>query len=330
MAIALTLAVASALLSAGLVALVRRYALAHAILDHPNARSAHHAPMPRGGGLGIVLTVLAGLPALGAAGVLSTAALWALLPSGAALAAIGWWDDRHATPAWLRAMVHAAAAGWLLAWLGLPAWPDLPAGLRWALWMTGLVWAVNLFNFMDGLDGLAGAEAVFVALFSGTLLMAMDQPGPALAAVLIAAASLGFLYWNRPPARIFMGDVGSGFLGLMLGALLLLPSHGLPAFFWSFLILSALFWVDATLTLLARALRGERWYAAHSQHAYQHLARRWGSHRRVLLAATALNALWLLPLALLAWRAPAWGPGVLALAVSPLAGLWWRAGGGRP
>lgn len=323
--------VLSALLAGGLVGLVRRYVVAHAILDHPNARSAHHAPMPRGGGLGIVLTVLCGLLVLGAAGVLSARALAGLLPSGVALAAIGWWDDRHATPAWLRAMVHVAAAVWLLAWLGLPEWPaPLPAGLRWTLWTLGLVWAVNLFNFMDGLDGLAGAEAVFVALVAGMLLMVMNQPGPALAATLIAAASLGFLYWNRPPARIFMGDVGSGFLGLMLGALPLLAPQDPSAFFWPFLILGALFWVDATLTLLARVLRGERWYAAHSQHAYQHLARRWGSHRRVLLAATAVNALWLLPLALLAWRVPAWGPGVLALAVSPLALLWWRAGGGRP
>lgn len=324
------LAVLAFLASVMLVAWVRHYALAHAVLDHPNARSAHAVPTPRGGGLAIVAVVVAGMLWLGLSDELPVQVLAGFVPAALAVAGVGWLDDRRGLAARWRAGVHVLASAWLLLWLGVPAWPDfLPLVLRALSWLLALVWLINLINFMDGLDGLAASEVIFISTASAGFLMAVVAGPASLLAILLAVASLGFLVWNHPPARIFMGDVGSGFLGLALGALLLLSGPDLPRLVWPFLILGAAFWVDATATLLWRMRSGERWYAAHSQHAYQHLARRWQSHRAVLWAEMGLNIFWLLPLALAAWTMPSLAPGLTFLAILPLLFAWWRLGGGR-
>jgi Fuc2NAc and GlcNAc transferase len=124
------------------------------------------------------------------------------------------------------------------------------------------------------------------------------NPVARLAPIVLAAATLGFLFWNWPPAKIFMGDTGSGFLGLMLGALSIEAAHGAAALFWGWVILLGVFVVDATLTLLHRLIRHERVYEAHRSHAYQHAATRWG-HARVTVASGFINICWLLPVAML-------------------------------
>jgi Fuc2NAc and GlcNAc transferase len=163
-----------------------------------------------------------------------------------------------------------------------------------------LVWLLNLYNFMDGIDGLAGIEALIVGA-GGTAvywLAGLPTTGDGGLPVLLAAATLGFLVWNLPPARIFMGDAGSGFLGLMLGTLSLQAAVTRPVLLWCWLVLLGVFIVDATVTLIRRLLRGERVHEAHRSHAYQHASRELGGHRPVTLAVAAINVFWLLPWAL--------------------------------
>lgn len=322
--------------SALLTGLVRRYALARSILDVPNARSSHTAPTPRGGGVAIVAATLAGLPVLAAAGALSWAALWALAGAGGLVALIGFLDDHGHIAARWRLLAHFAAAAWALAWLG-GAPPLLLFGAQVDLgWLgTGLaavylVWLLNLYNFMDGIDGIASVEAIAVGV-GGALLHALaGDPALAMAPLLLAAAAGGFLLWNFPPARIFMGDAGSGFLGVVLGVLSLQAAWHAPQLLWSWAILLGVFVVDATLTLLRRLLRGEKVYEAHRSHAYQHASRRFGRHLPVTLAVAAIDLLWLLPIAL--WVGMGGLDGLLgvALAYLPLVVLALKFRAGQP
>jgi Fuc2NAc and GlcNAc transferase len=214
------------------------------------------------------------------------------------------------------------------------AWPALPQG-GWPWWagavlaVLGLAWLLNLFNFMDGIDGLAGLQAVCVSVGGACLAWLAGAPDAGRAPLLLAAASAGFLVWNRPPARIFMGDVGSGFLGLMLGVLALDAARVRPGLLWGWAVLLAVFVADASVTLLRRALRGERLSAAHRSHAYQRLVRRWGGHRPVTVLVGAIDVLWLLPLALATVHWPAAAAALTALAYAPLLVGVWCLGAGR-
>ncbi|EHQ53689.1 putative group 4 glycosyl transferase [Ectothiorhodospira sp. PHS-1] len=333
MSAGLLLILVAAPLCLWLTGILRRYALSRNLLDVPNARSSHRLPTPRGGGLAIVLVVLGMLPVLWLLGWLEAGALIGLWGSGLLVALVGWLDDHgHVRVSW-RLLTHFAAAGWGLVWLGgLPPLPMMGAvwDMGWAghlLAMVYLVWVLNLYNFMDGIDGIAGIEAVTVCV--GAVLLswlAVGQAGLPAAGVtgVLAAACAGFLFWNFPRARIFMGDGGSGFVGLMLGLLSIQAAWVAPELFWAWVILLGVFVVDATLTLVRRVVRGVPFHQAHRSHAYQHAARRLGRHPPVSLAVGALNLFWLLPLGVLVVLG--WLDGVLGvlLAYLPLAWLAWR------
>lgn len=288
---------------------LRRYALARSLIDIPNARSSHTVPTPRGGGVAIVVSFLLALPLLAAMGLVAWPLVWALLGSGAGVAVLGFLDDHGHIAARWRLLGHFAAAIWALFWLGgLPAVNVLGFTLElgWlghALAAVYLVWLLNLYNFMDGIDGIASVEAICVCL-GGALLFTLlgfggsAQPTGMFAVLLLVAAVTGFLFWNFPPARIFMGDAGSGFLGITLGVLSLQAAWTAPQLLWSWLILLGVFIVDATFTLLRRLLRGDKVYEAHRSHAYQYASRRAGRHLPVTLAVVGLNLIWLLPIAL--------------------------------
>lgn len=231
----------------------------------------------------------------------------ALFGAGFGIATIGFLDDHGHIAARWRLLGHFAAASWILYWLGgFP--PLLLLGTTLDMGWFGhilaaiyLVWMLNLYNFMDGIDGIAGIEAITVCL-GGVLLLfclgkGLDNEGIWVLAVL-ASAVLGFLIWNFPPAKIFMGDAGSGFLGVVLGALSVKAAWVAPELFWSWLILLGIFVVDATFTLLRRLLRGDRIYEAHRSHAYQYASRYFGRHLPVTLGVFFINVLWLFPFAL--------------------------------
>lgn len=291
-------------ISFGLTYGLRRYALVHSLIDIPNFRSSHSVPTPRGGGVAIVISFLLALAALtlfeGIDGKLSLA----LMGAGIGVAILGFLDDHGHIAARWRLLGHSAAAVWALYWLGgLP--PLLLFGYSLELGWLGhvlatvyLVWLLNLYNFMDGIDGIASVEAICVCV-GGALLYELLGLGTATwLPLLLAAGVLGFLFWNFPPARIFMGDAGSGFLGVILGVLTIHAAWLAPQLFWSWLILLGVFVVDATYTLLKRLLRGEKVYEAHRSHAYQAASRKHGGHLPITLMVLAINVFWLLPIAL--------------------------------
>ncbi|MEE4719190.1 glycosyltransferase family 4 protein [Pseudomonas alliivorans] len=296
----MTIALASLLLTA----LLRRYALSRSLLDVPNARSSHSIPTPRGGGVAIVVAFLLAIVVLAGTGQISVATSMAIVGAGGMVAVIGFMDDHGHIAARWRLLGHFAAAVWALVWSGGLA-PLSVMGTTVDLGVVGqicavfyLVWMLNLYNFMDGIDGIASVEAVTVCGGIG-LVYALSGFGELLWGPLILAASVvGFLYWNFPPARIFMGDAGSGFLGIALGMLSLQAAWASPQLFWAWLILLGVFVVDATVTLLRRLVRREKVYEAHRSHAYQFASRRLGGHLPVTLAVGLINVCWLLPVAL--------------------------------
>jgi Fuc2NAc and GlcNAc transferase len=296
-------ALASWLLTAGF----RRYALRSALLDVPNERSLHRTPVPRGGGAAVVLVTLAGLAVGAICSAIPADVAWGLGGGGALVAAVGWRDDRRGVGAAARALVHAIAAVWAVFWVWGEPTPLAAAGVVW------IVWAINLYNFMDGIDGLAGTEAVSVGIIGGALLLTAGRPDLAIVALLLAAAAAGFLGWNWPPARIFMGDVGSGFLGFAFGTLALASDRAGAVPFTLWLLLLGVFVFDATVTLIRRMVRGERWYQAHRTHGYQRLVQAGRSHAAVTGAALVVN----IGLGGLAWWAQT---GRVSLTAAVLAG----------
>lgn len=289
----------SLLLTAGL----RRYALARSVIDIPNARSSHTVPTPRGGGVAIVLTFLLVVVGLMLLGVGQLSVLVALAGGGGLIAIIGFMDDHGHIAARWRLLGHFLAAAWILGWMG--GLPPLPL-FGWSLdlgWLGGLlatvylVWLLNLYNFMDGIDGIASVEAITACLSAAWLYWLAGFDTAAVLPLLLAAAVAGFLFWNFPPAKIFMGDAGSGFIGIVLGGLSLQAAWMSPPMFWCWLILLGVFIVDATYTLVRRLLRGDKVYEAHRSHAYQFASRRYGKHLPVTLTVAAINLCWLLPIA---------------------------------
>ncbi|WP_449123542.1 MraY family glycosyltransferase [Pseudomonas sp. MPG01] len=303
---------------------LRRYALSRSLMDIPNARSSHSVPTPRGGGVAIVLAFTLALGMLLFAGLMSSSAFFAIAGGGALIAVIGFMDDHGHIAARWRLLGHFAASTWLLFWLGgLPA-VEIWGGtfdLGWfghVLAAFYLVWLLNLYNFMDGIDGIAGVEAVCVCLGACVLYWLVDAAALIWAPLMLAAAVMGFLCWNFPPAKIFMGDAGSGFLGVVLGGLSLQAAWHDPSLFWGWLILLGVFIVDATFTLFRRLLRGDKLYEAHRSHAYQFASRQFGRHLPVTLATGLINLCWLLPIAVGVTRFGLGGVWGVLLAYIPL------------
>ncbi len=308
---------------------VLTYLRRHAILDHPNARSSHRVPTPRGGGLALIAVLVGIWAVITALAPDAPAGIWRVLAGAIVLAAIGWRDDRGGLPPLLRLIVQiGAVALGLSAFAGtgpvfqglLPITLDrLAAGFLW-------LWFLNLFNFMDGIDGLTGGETVALGIGIAAVAAAMSAGHPlSLYGLAAAGAALGFLWWNWHPARVFMGDVGSVPLGYLLGWLLLaLASHG---FWMPALILPLYYLADATLTLLRRLLRGERVWEAHREHFYQRAVQAGLSHGAVVAVVLAAEAA-LIGLAAWPARTATWL--VLPLAAGVVAALLAFLGRRRP
>jgi Fuc2NAc and GlcNAc transferase len=308
---------AGLLLGWALLALVRRPDL----LAAPNARSSHARPTPTMGGAVMVVIVLAYFVTLTNA---DAQLGWGWTACLAGVALIGLWDDLSDLSARVRISVHIACAVGLLVVMDLhasaPVW-------QFVLLAFALVWMINLYNFMDGIDGYAGVQCLLFCV--GAQIVGLGVPGWSGDLMwLLAGAALAFLGFNWPPARIFMGDVSSGFLGLLLG--------GLALHFWQVnsvplvasLILLAVFWFDATYTLCVRILTGQEFTQAHRQHLYQQLAGRRG-HLWMTGVFIAYAAVWLVPLAVSTVTFPEYQYLALLLAVLPIAAACVRFGAGR-
>jgi Fuc2NAc and GlcNAc transferase len=307
------------------------------VLDVPNERSSHTAPIPRGGGLAIVIAFVVFLLVNSRFGFASIegAVCGALVIGGLIIAVIGVLDDLNHIPAKWRFLAHFVAV--IIALSLLPSFPPISsAGLTlksdiavFALLAVSLIWFVNLYNFMDGTDGIAGIEAI-TALAGGALILTIrgEADWPLILGFLAACVS-GFLVWNWSPAKVFMGDGCSGFLGFTLGLLAIATSTSEAINVWSWLILFGVFIVDATTTLITRLVRREKWYEAHRSHAYQILSRRFGSHQNVSIGVLIVNIIWLLPLAFVAAAYPDWSQPICCIALLPLLILAIRVGAGR-
>jgi UDP-N-acetylmuramyl pentapeptide phosphotransferase/UDP-N-acetylglucosamine-1-phosphate transferase len=269
------------------------------LLDHPNERSLHTRPTPRTGGVAIVIGVFVGGIALslGAIDGIPREAFW-LGGSAAVLALVSFVDDRRHVPVVYRLGAHAVAAGLLvLSGLLVKSVPlpgfggDLPVWVCALATVLFVVWMINLYNFMDGMDGFAGGMAVFgFGAFATLGGMAGNEVFAVLNMVVVAAAA-GFLVFNFPPARIFMGDTGSSTLGFLAAGMALWADRSGIAPLWVSVIVFLPFISDATVTLIRRVLRGDRVWEAHRTHFYQRLVRLGWGHRRTVLVEYGLMAL---------------------------------------
>jgi len=291
------------------------------ILDHPNARSSHTQPTPRGGGIVVVAVLIAALWTIHLANGAPLRHVAIVTLELAALGLVSWIDDRRGAPVWLRLAVQLAAVSAGLANIGLAAFAErngvspwllaIPLGLAW-------MWFVNLYNFMDGIDGIAGTEtaSIGVGLVAVAVVTLGSVAGQGLMGLALAGAAIGFLVWNWHPARIFLGDVGSVPLGFLVGGLLIeaaLAGQWAPA-----LILPLYYLADATYVLVRRALAGQKPWQAHKTHFYQRAHQGGLSHGQVSLCVGGLNAVLI---ALAAFAGLGWTWLALALAAAAVVAL---------
>jgi Fuc2NAc and GlcNAc transferase len=299
------------LFSIVVTAIYINYSIKNEIIDIPNDRSSHTHPTPRGGGISISLSIIIGAIITYYLGFLSIFEFAAIFGSILIIAIVGWFDDHNDISFYWRIIFYSVASIWCMFWVGsldsikigsiiLPM--SLPVGS--VVTFLGLVWFTNLYNFMDGTDGLAAIQAICAALFSGILLLYTKHDGLALISFIILSSCVGFLYWNFPPAKIFMGDIGSCVLGFTFGLLAVMSdlSGAIPVSVWC--ILLSVFICDSTFTLLKRILDGDKWYSAHRSHAYQRLAQMGMSHKKLALMIFLTNILVIWPIAYLAYMMP--------------------------
>jgi Fuc2NAc and GlcNAc transferase len=332
----------SFLLTCLIAYLICQYALNKNLLDIPNERSSHEIPTPRGGGLSVVIVFLITLLGLQQFNLISLEnnTLIGIVVSSLLVTSVGFWDDHQSIPAHWRFGVHIIASLIILVCL-----PQLPAlnffGVTLNLSIFGyifytlvLAWLLNLYNFMDGIDGFASSEAISVSLSAALLLLIQGDTQWSLILTFLSICVAGFLIWNWPHAKIFMGDACSGFLGFILGVLALMTTLDGMINLWSWFILLAIFITDSSVTLGSRLLKGEKWYQAHRTHAYQCYAiqlikkfeqtnleksiARTYAHRQINFGLILTNIFWLLPWAMMASFYPSWRFIAMLFAYTPL------------
>ena len=318
----------AALVTWMLVRLALKLLVAYNVLDRPDKRSSHKGTVPTGGGIAVICVVLPGWIFLALiTGTLGEIRI--IVASAAILAGISFIDDIRQVPQWVRLAAHVSAVTLGLILLPdsallfdglLPHWADrLATGVTW-------VWFINLFNFMDGIDGLTGVETIAVAggLATALLITTSGEGGDwsrAPLAAVLAGAAAGFLVLNWQPARLFLGDTGSVPLGYLLGWLLVW-SACVAGLWWLALVLPLYYWADATTTLLARGAKGEKIWRAHRHHAYQVAVQAGASHATVAGFIALINvALVLLALLALVRVIPVWSTITLAVVLTSMA-LW--------
>jgi len=283
------------------VFLYRKLAIRKDILSNPNFRTLHEQPVPRGGGIIFSLIFVASVFWLWLLNYLSNNLFLVLGVGGCAATLFGFIDDVKDIRASRKLAIQIFLSGWVLFWLnreGLLQVDWLPLFVVTPLFLFFLVWVMNAYNFMDGVDGMAASGAFFVT-GTLTLLMLLINGSFELAVLFFVLMSSvgGFMVFNWPPASIFMGDAGSIFLGYIFGSFILITVMNGEISVWTWLIVFGYFFADTTLTQIARVILVKKWYGGHRSHAYQNLARITGSHFKVTAGVVAYHVIWLLPLA---------------------------------
>ena len=311
-----------------LTAWIRAFALRKSILDIPNPRSSHVVATPRGGGLAFVAVFLLAVLLFIWLFPASRNLWFALLGGGFLVGGVGWMDDRKGLSSWLRLFLYGLAIVWAVYWVGgLPQVQTGIGAIRFGLLGYGVAWFVtftfvNLYNFMDGIDGLAAGEGLVVSLAAGGILAIAGDWHLAIACWVLTAGLGGFLRWNWPPAKIFMGDVGSNFLGFVFCVLAIASENrgSVPVLIW--VVLLSVFWVDGVATLTKRLLHGKPPYEAHREHAYQRAVQRGYSHQQVTMTILLINVV-LAGFGFLVWHWPVALLPVVFLVGGSLLVLWW-------
>ena len=305
----------------------RSFAIRRGIIANPNFRSLHQRPLPRGGGLVLALVCISAIVGLWLLGMISSSLALVLVGGGTVATLVGFVDDtRQLRPRW-KLLAQGILAASVLAVFDLQPLihlPGSPAFLDLGLSWFGLVWLMNLYNFIDGIDALAATSAIFASTASAVLVVLVGMQKQLVADIglefvfaLLAVCSLGFLIFNWPPASVFMGDSGSLFLGFAFGALIAKTTVDGQLSIWTWSIIFGYLAGDTTTTAVVRIFVTNKWYGEHRSHAYQNLARIWGSHLNVVLGVTLFHILWLLPLAVWSTLMPVTAPLAALLAVLP-------------
>lgn len=300
----------------------RSLAIRRGIVANPNFRSLHERPIPRGGGIVFAALCIATIVGASRTTDVDPNLTCAIVLGGIVATGFGFVDDAVQMGMLPKLLVQAALAAWILrCFNSQPLWnlPFAPAPVDLVISWLGLVWLMNLYNFIDGIDGLAASGAVMISATSIVVLVLADaNDGLLLTFGLLASCSVGFLVFNWPPASIFMGDAGSLFLGFCFSALMAGTVTGGHIGLWTWLVMFGYFAGDTTTTTLVRVFVTDKWYGEHRSHAYQNLARLSGSHLKVIRGVWVYHLFWLLPLAVWATRAPSTAPLAAALALGPV------------
>ncbi len=298
-------------LAAAITGLVRRYSIKNQVIDVPNERSSHSEATPRGGGLSIVIVSLASMLLVFIFDWLAFNEFIALIVGLLAIAIVGWLDDHGDIRFYWRFVFYSVAAIWTIYWIGpLDSITvgsliiTLPGVIGIVITWLGIVWLTNLYNFMDGTDGIASMQAVLAAFFGFVLLLLQGNEAYAVICLGVVCASTGFLIWNWPPAKIFMGDIGSCVLGFFFATISVITDKSGTMLVSLWCMLLAIFICDATFTLIKRICVGEKWYQAHKGHAYQLLVQMGMNHKMLLLNFILVNLVVIWPATFMAWWYP--------------------------
>ena len=307
-------------------AVYRHFALRLGILATASSRTLHTGVVPRGGGVIFGLVFATGILILWTRGVVPTFLMLALGVGGVGAVSAGFIDDVYGIRVAPKLGLHIALSVWLVVSLYEPLFDSFLSGLT-TIWRIGVllalvfvpVWLINLYNFIDGIDGMAILGAIFVCA-AAILLLFLKGAGSGFVVLfaLLGLSVAGFAPFNLPPARVFIGDAGSIFLGYCFACLMFATIHAGAVNTWSWISLFAYFIGDTTTTTAVRVVLIRRWYRVHRSHAYQNLARMYKSHAKVTYGVMAYHVLWALPMAIYAALRPESAPLAATLAVVPV------------
>jgi Fuc2NAc and GlcNAc transferase len=309
------------------------FAIQKNILAIPKNRSLHSVAVPKGGGIIIGGVFLTGLLILLLMKIVPSELSFALLGGGITLLVVGFIDDLGEVDPIIRFVIHFLVSFWALYCLG--GMPEIEVG-SWILkrsWILhllgslGIVWFINLFNFMDGVDGMLASNSIVFSLVGAFALFWLGHDSLAIMLLLLGASLTGFLVYNWPPARVFMGDSGAAFIGYTIAVVALYSTAEEMMNFWTWIILMGYFVADTTTTMFIKIATVPGWfYEEHRNHAYQQLALVWKSHRRVTLMVLATTTFWMAPMALLSLRFHQNATILAVIALAPIVILTLRRG----